>query len=86
MSTHNICFLWRTDKNYPSVIIKYTPYLSFLILTITAGDDRMFSSFNDTLYDKLSYFNSQAFSIDFNPCLPSGLLLMDESIYNFRAV
>ena len=26
MSTHNM-FLWRTDKNYPSVIIKYPPYL-----------------------------------------------------------
>ena len=22
-------FLWRTDENYPSIIIKYPPYLSF---------------------------------------------------------
>ena len=24
-----ICFLWRTDENYPSIIIKYPPQLSF---------------------------------------------------------
>ena len=31
MSTHNIWLtvLWRTAKNYPSIIIKYTPYLFF---------------------------------------------------------
>ena len=28
MSTHNT-FLWRNDKNYPSVIIKYPPYLFY---------------------------------------------------------
>ena len=28
MSTHNM-FLWRTDNYYPSVIIKYPPYLVF---------------------------------------------------------
>ena len=28
MSTHNM-FLWRTDENYPSIIIKYPPYLVF---------------------------------------------------------
>ena len=29
MRTHNIMFLWRTDENEPSVIIKYPPYLVF---------------------------------------------------------
>ena len=29
MNTHNICFLWRTDEIYPSIIIKYPPYLFF---------------------------------------------------------
>ena len=44
---HNICkgdcneypqhmFLWRTDKNYPSIIIKYPPYL-FHCLVLCAG-------------------------------------------------
>ena len=26
MSTHNIRFLWRTEENYPSIIIKYPLY------------------------------------------------------------
>ena len=29
MSTHNITFLWRTDENYPLIIIKYPPYQFF---------------------------------------------------------
>ena len=31
MSTHNT-FLCRTDENYPSVIIKYPPYLFHYIM------------------------------------------------------
>ena len=32
MSTHNISFLTRTDENYPSIIMKYPPYLFFLVI------------------------------------------------------
>ena len=32
MCTHNM-FLWRTDENYPLIIIKYPPYLIFGIFT-----------------------------------------------------
>ena len=27
-------FLWKTDKNYPSIIIKYPPYLFFRFTSI----------------------------------------------------
>ena len=28
MSTHNICFLWRTGENYPRIITKYSTLTS----------------------------------------------------------
>ena len=33
-------FLWRTDENYPSIIIKYPPYLVFwqvILLVLSCG-------------------------------------------------
>ena len=29
MSTHSICFLWRTKENYPLIITIYPPYLLY---------------------------------------------------------
>ena len=29
-------FLWRTDKNYPSVIIKYPPYLVICLILMVS--------------------------------------------------
>ena len=29
MSTHNVCFYGEIKQNYPSIIIKYPPYLFF---------------------------------------------------------
>ena len=42
MSTHNICFLWRTDENYPSFITRYPPCLFFCL-----GDYRNFPKLLD---------------------------------------
>ena len=36
LSTHNT-FLWRNDKNYPSIIIKYPPYLFQCFMTTSTG-------------------------------------------------
>ena len=35
MSTHNITFWWRTDENYPWIIIKYPPYQLHWFYSIT---------------------------------------------------
>ena len=35
MSTHNLCFLWRTGENYPRIISKYSTLTIPLIKAIT---------------------------------------------------